>query len=204
MESDFRKRWATPLLVMVGVLVLIALYAFSISRVLLAVPEVVATLTALAVAAYVLLIAGMVSKRRRISSRALGGGLVVGILGVVAAGVVAAQAGIRDLHPEEEAAEPADGEVEEIPDDAFVWTAVDIEYADAPAEIPTGGATIAIDNEGDIVHNVVFEDADVLVEAQSGEQAWEDYDVDPGTYTYYCSVPGHREAGMEGTVEVTG
>jgi plastocyanin len=203
MENDFRKRWATPLLLMAGVLVLMAGFAFSVSRVLLAVPETVATLTALAIAAYVLLLAGLTSKQRRLSARALGGGLVVGLVGLVAAGVVAAQAGMRDLHGEEEAP-PGDGVAEEMPADAYVWVPADIEYLDAPTEIPAGAATIGIDNQGNILHDVTFEGADVFVEANGGEQAWDEFTLQPGTYTYFCSVPGHRAAGMEGTVEVTG
>jgi uncharacterized cupredoxin-like copper-binding protein len=27
-------------------------------------------------------------------------------------------------------------------------------------------------------------------------------DAAPGTYTFYCSVPGHREQGMEGTITI--
>ena len=42
-----------------------------------------------------------------------------------------------------------------------------------------------------------------VVHADPGETVTGTFTIDePGTYTFYCSVPGHREAGMEGTLEV--
>jgi plastocyanin len=216
MNKDFRERVFLPLMLPLGVVLVILLVAGSLSRVLLAVPEAISTFTALLAAGYVLLVAGLVASRPRISSSALGVGVVVGLVAVVAAGAVGANAGIRDLHhgEDEHAAEEgeegedgADGDQaagEEIPEDAHVFVAVDIDYSDAPDTIPAGSVTIAIDNQGAIHHDVAFDElgGEVVAEADGGQVGVGEVTLEPGTYTYFCTVPGHRPAGMEGTLQV--
>ena len=68
-----------------------------------------------------------------------------------------------------------------------------------------GDVTIDFDNPSAIPHNVVIEaDGEELAGfepiAESTEA--ESAELQPGTYTFFCSVPGHREAGMEGTLVV--
>jgi plastocyanin len=213
MNKDFRERVFLPLMLPLGVVLVILLVAGSLSRVLLAVPEAISTFTALLAAGYVLLVSALVAARPRISSSALGVGVVVGLVAVVAAGAVGANAGIRDLHhgEEEHTAEegeaPAEGEEaagEEIPEGAHVFVAVDIDYSQAPDTIPAGTVTIAIDNEGAIHHDVAFDElgGEVVAEADGGQIGVGEVTLEPGTYTYFCTVPGHRPAGMEGTLQV--
>jgi plastocyanin len=55
----------------------------------------------------------------------------------------------------------------------------------------------------DLLHDFVIDEIDAHVAADRGETAEGGVTADEaGTYTYYCSVPGHREAGMEGTLTV--
>jgi len=209
MNPEFRQRVFTPVMLPLTALGAILAFAFGLSRVLLAVPEAISTITAIAVALYVLLVASMVAARPRISSRALGVGLVLGFAGVIGAGAIAASAGMRELH-EEEAAAAGEGEGEaaaEVPEGALVWTAEgsSLEYSDVPATATAGEVQVAMVNDSGLLHNVTFEGVNgdqPVAEAAAGETDVGSATLEAGTVAYYCSVPGHREAGMEGELEV--
>jgi nitrite reductase (NO-forming) len=55
----------------------------------------------------------------------------------------------------------------------------------------------------DLLHDFVIDELDVHVAADRDETAEGGLRADTaGEYTYYCTVAGHREAGMEGTLVV--
>jgi len=56
----------------------------------------------------------------------------------------------------------------------------------------------------DIEHDFTIDELDAHVAAGEGETNVGGFTAaEPGTYTFYCSVDGHRESGMEGTLTVT-
>jgi uncharacterized cupredoxin-like copper-binding protein len=62
--------------------------------------------------------------------------------------------------------------------------------------------TIALKAQ-DILHDFTIDNPKVHVAASPGETGTGGLMIDkPGRYTFYCSVAGHRAAGMEGTVVV--
>jgi plastocyanin len=69
-----------------------------------------------------------------------------------------------------------------------------------------GSVTITFTNAAPLEHNVtVAEGGNVLGATPSfiGGSRPLTLTLKPGTYTFYCSVPGHRQGGMEGTLSVT-
>jgi plastocyanin len=68
-----------------------------------------------------------------------------------------------------------------------------------------GEVTIDFDNPSALEHNVAIEQngkeiavSETLAKGKTSVSA----DLAPGTYTYLCTIPGHAEAGMEGTLVV--
>ena len=67
-----------------------------------------------------------------------------------------------------------------------------------------GIATIELTSDGG-AHDFVFDGAysGFQVEVSgTGSTDSQKIDLKPGKYTFYCSLPGHRAAGMEGTLTV--
>lgn len=69
-----------------------------------------------------------------------------------------------------------------------------------------GDDTIDFKNPSTTPHNVAIEDSagKVLAETEtiSKGQTTTKVELKPGTYTFFCSIPGHREGGMEGTLTI--
>jgi plastocyanin len=80
------------------------------------------------------------------------------------------------------------------------------EYAFDPSDATVSqGDTITAQNDGELPHNYTIEaDGDEVTsgDVDPGSSGELTVDVDPGDYDVICTIPGHAEQGMEGTITV--
>jgi plastocyanin len=71
-------------------------------------------------------------------------------------------------------------------------------------QVPAGIVAIKLQSTQGL-HTLVFGSKvpGFKLQASSGKPAQLKANLKPGKYTFYCDIPGHREAGMEGTLTVT-
>lgn len=79
-------------------------------------------------------------------------------------------------------------------------------YTETKLTAKAGKTTIDFKNPSPTPHNVVIRqgEGEPLAETEivSSKEVTTSVDLKAGTYEYYCSVPGHEQAGMKGTLTV--
>lgn len=108
--------------------------------------------------------------------------VVVAVMGVIVS--IVATATLSD-----DEAEPGDVEI----------VAEDVEYP-AVVELEAGAVGFLVDNADPFRHTFLIEGTDVAQEVPGSTARRVEVDLEPGTYRYYCDVPGHED--MEGTLTV--
>jgi plastocyanin len=139
----------------------------------------------------------------RTSPRRLLSGLLVAAFGlaVVGCGADEDHGGHGD-----DATPPTDHVSAPVSDGARVIAVTGEDFAFDPKRIEiAAGEEVAIELTAvDLEHDLVIDGVEAHIHADPGETTTGGLRIsEPGTYTAYCSVPGHREAGMTATIVVT-
>jgi plastocyanin len=80
-------------------------------------------------------------------------------------------------------------------------------FEPAELEAPAGSITLVYGNPSQVPHSIAIEaEGDTVDESETitDSETEASAELAPGEFVFYCTVPGHRESGMEGTLTVTG
>ncbi len=83
----------------------------------------------------------------------------------------------------------------------------DLIFEPEALEAKAGEVVLTYTNPSEVPHNVAIETRWRDPRPERNRDGWRysadaTAELDPGEYVFYCSVPGHRESGMEGTLTV--
>jgi plastocyanin len=123
---------------------------------------------------------------------------------------VEAEEGGDPSEPEEPTEIEQEGEPEESPGEGGLELTSppegDLIFEPDLLETAAGDVTLDYTNPSEVPHNVAIEaDGETVAQGETvtgGESGPASARLEAGEYTFFCSVPGHREAGMEGSLVV--
>jgi plastocyanin len=147
-----------------------------------------------------------VGVRREDFPRTRGQALAVGAVSILLAASAIGSAVISSaLEEEEEAGQPAAREGERGVLTLKADRGGELRFDRRSLEARAGQVTLVMDNPSSLHHNISIEGRGVHEEGETvgeGGRSTVRTRLRPGEYDFYCSVPGHRQGGMEGTLTV--
>jgi nitrite reductase (NO-forming) len=126
------------------------------------------------------------------------GGLSVLIIAVALSPLVMGYLGRQGLE-----SKPAAAVRSNLPTNITI-TASEFKFAPANVQVPLGQkVTFTLDNKGVVEHDMTVQAAGFTLLAKAGQVATGEFAFsNAGVFDFICSIPGHKEAGMKGTLSV--
>ncbi|HEY3096444.1 MAG TPA: cupredoxin domain-containing protein [Acidimicrobiia bacterium] len=194
-----RDRLVLPLLLPLAAMVAVFLFVVNISRVFLASGENASVVVGTLVTVAILLGGAAISASPRLRSSTL----VMMLAGLM---ILVLSAGLLSLGPSEESEsgagagfkEPAGAPVATLEVDALP----SLSFQATEFTVPAGIIQINYIDRGGTTHTLVFQEpqfSGFQLAVPQGKKSGK-VDLKPGNYTIYCTIPGHRAAGMQATV----
>ncbi|HEX5827314.1 MAG TPA: multicopper oxidase domain-containing protein, partial [Candidatus Limnocylindrales bacterium] len=86
----------------------------------------------------------------------------------------------------------------------LAFEAFDLGFTPASVTVPAAGTyEVTLKNTGSIIHDITFPDGTVIA-AEAGQTATGTVTVPAEGLSFICSIPGHADGGMTGTIMVEG
>lgn len=138
-------------------------------------------------AASMLVISAVVGWVLRTDSGSTGPWVAIGVVGVAFA--VPVVAGVLENEPQRASA-------------GIELTAENVAFDQTELSAPAGEVTVSLENEDLFWHTFTVEELDVDLRVPVSAEMTVTFDAPPGEYRFFCDIPGHPEAGMEGTLTI--
>jgi len=203
--KEFKDRVLLPLLVPLGALAIIVVVVLNVSRVLLALEERSGPHTVVAIA--VILSAGILFGCTWFASqgeeRSVGSMSLLSVAGIMV--IIAGFIGFESMQEEADKKREEQKALAEQSKPNLIVEAFDIGFKEKELKTGPGKVRIQEVNTGATAHTLVIEGVTSGRKLSVPGHDVKDtaaFDLQPGTYTYYCDIPGHRQAGMEGKLIV--
>ncbi|HEV3014506.1 MAG TPA: cupredoxin domain-containing protein, partial [Actinomycetota bacterium] len=148
-----------------------------------------ASLVAFSLAGFIGAVAGLVHLRDPAAGRGAAAptGILAGVFIFTSLGLVWAM---------------TDAEAQVVPEGALEVETTNVAFVPDSLRSTGGELTVAVRNRDLFWHTFTVDDLGVDVTAPVGRLRSVAFEARPGTYSYYCRIPGHATLGMRGTLTV--
>jgi plastocyanin len=95
-----------------------------------------------------------------------------------------------------------DAEVQAVPEGALEVETTNVAFVPDTLGATGGEVTVAVRNRDLFWHTFTIDALGVDIRAPVGRLRTATFEAQPGTYSYYCRIPGHETLGMRGTLTI--